>query len=483
MDSPSPRDHDMDPEALRRFGHEVVDWIAHYRRHVEELPVLPPVRPGELFETLPEEAPFDGEPMEAILRDFRREIVPRLTQWNHPGFHAYFANTGSGPGILAEALTAALNNNAMVWRTGPASTELELRTCDWLRRMMGLPGDFEGHIEDTASISTLVALLAARHQATGGAVRDRGLRGLPPMRIYGSEHVHSSIDRAALVLGLGTEAVRRIPLDEHYRMDPDALQAAIAEDRDAGRVPMAVVATVGTTVTTAIDPVPAIAEICEAAGIWLHVDAAYGGAMAVSPGHRDVLEGAGRAQSLVVNPHKWLLVPMDCSVFLTRQPAAVREAMSLVPSYLMTPEDGVARNLMDYGPALGRRFRSLKLWFVLRWFGQRGLAAVIDRHVDLAAEFAGWVEAEPAWEVVAPVPMSLVLVRHRPAGLEDETELRAHNERILERVNARGRSFLSHTVLRAADGREVYALRVAVGNLGTERRHLEGVWGELRGVW
>jgi aromatic-L-amino-acid decarboxylase len=367
----------------------------------------------------------------------------------------------------------------MLWRTGPAATELELRCCDWIRQMLHLPVAFEGHIEDTASVSTLVALAAARHRATEGRVRDNGLHGLPAMRIYCSEHAHSSVDRAALILGLGMNAVRRIPVDEDYRMRSERLESAIAEDRAAGCVPMAVVATTGTTVTASVDPVMAIADLCEREGIWLHVDAAYGGAMALVERYRSVFDGVDRADSLVVNPHKWWLVPMDCSVFLSRDNAAVREALSLVPPYLMTPEDDVARNLMDYGPALGRRFRSLKLWFVLRWFGARRIAAIVEHQVEIARRFASWVEADAEWEVVAPVPMSLVLVRHRPPGVEDEAQLQAHNERILEAVNSDGRSFLSHTVLERR-GQKVYSLRVAVGNVRTQQSHLRGLWERLQ---
>ena len=469
----------MSPEELRRHGHRVAEWVADFLAGAEERPVLAAVRPGDVLASLPASAPEDGESMDAILDDLDRVVVPATTQWNHPGFHAYFANTGSGPGILAETIIAAINDNAMLWRTGPAATELELRVCDWLRRMIGLPAGFEGHIEDTASVSTIVALAAARQRATAGAVREHGLAGLPPLRVYCSEEAHSSVERAAIVLGLGVAGCRRIETDDAFRMRPDALAAAIAEDRLSGITPMAVVATTGTTSTTSVDPVPAIASICEREDLWLHVDAAYGGAMAVSDRFRWVLEGCERAHSLVVNPHKWLFVPMDCSVLLTRDPAALREAMSLVPPYLMTPEDGVARNLMDYGLALGRRFRALKLWFVLRWFGRRRIAAMIEHHVDLAARFAGWVEAEPGWEVLAPAPMSTVLYRHVPETGADEDALRAHNERIMARVNAEGRSFVSHTVVRRS-GTECYALRCAVGNARTQERHLRSLWDRLR---
>lgn len=469
---------DMHPEELRRYGREVAEWVAEFIATVEDRPVLPAVRPGEVSAALPEAPPATPESMERILEDFRQIIVPNLTQWNHPGFHAWFSNTGSGPGILAETLTAALNNNAMVWRSGPAATELEALVCDWLRQICGLPAGFEGHIEDTASLSSITALAAARHRATGGKVRELGVHAVGPMRVYCSAEAHMSIDRAAILLGLGQQGCRKIEVDEEYRMRPDKLQEAIDEDRARGILPVAIVATVGTTSTTSIDPVAAIADVAEREKLWLHVDAAYGGSMAVSPRHRQVFDGAGRAQSIVINPHKWLFVPMDCSVLLCREMSAIRETLSLLPPYLMTPEDRIARHLMDYGPALGRRFRALKLWFTMRWYGHEGLSALVERHVELAQEFATWVRAEPDWEVVAPHPMSVVLFRYRPAGVED---VQALNERLLAAVNARGRSMISQTVVNHPAG-PIWALRCAVGNARTERRHLERLWDDLREV-
>lgn len=476
---------DLPPEVLRRHGHELADWIADYLERIESYPVLARVRPGEVAARLPDRAPQRGEPLADILRDVERVILPGVTHWNHPGFLAYFANTASVPGILAETLTAALNANAMLWRTAPAATELESVVLGWLRAMLGLPETFDGHINDTASLSTLVALAAAREQATGGSVRELGLSGAAPLVLYCSDEAHSSVERAALVLGLGTRGVRRIPTDAEFRMDVAALASAVAADRAAGRCPMAVVATVGTTSTTSIDPVRAIAELCTREAIWLHVDAAYGGAMAVVPEFRSVLDGCEQADSLVVNPHKWLFVPMDCSVLYCRAPERIRRAFALVPAYLMTPEEGIARNLMDYGPALGRRFRALKLWMTLRAFGVEGTAERIRHHVQLAGQFRAWVESSPDWEPVAPTPMSTVLFRHRPdlasqaPGQSEwgESALRAHNAAILAAVNATGQVFLSHTEVR---GR--YALRLAVGNLRTQRPHLETAWRLLRQV-
>jgi aromatic-L-amino-acid decarboxylase len=466
---------DMPPEEFRRHAHAAVDWMADYLANVGDLPVLAQVRPGEVAGRLPASAPESGEAVEDILRDFRDVVVPGVTHWNHPGFFAYFSITGSGPGILGEMLAAALNTNAMLWRTGPAQTELEERTLDWLRQLLGLPDGFHGTIQDTASISTLVAIAAAR-EALGLGVREEGMSGrdVPRLRVYASQEVHSSIDKAGITLGIGMAGTRKIPTDDAFRMDPAALERAIEEDRAAGIRPLAVVATVGTTSTSSIDPVPAIADVCARQGVWLHVDAAYGGSAALAPELRYVLDGAERADSLVVNPHKWMFVPVDCSVLYARRPEVIRRAFSLVPEYLITPEGESVTNLMDYGPALGKRFRALKLWMVLRYFGAEGMAARIREHVRLARAFAGWVRDEPGWEVMAPVPFSLVVFRHAPPGM-DGAEADAHNERLMAAVNASGRAFVSHTRVR---GR--LALRLAVGNLRTEEAHVRAAWDLLR---
>lgn len=465
---------DMDPEAFRRHGYAVVDRIAEYLAHPEGWPVLPPVAPGEVRAELPAAPPAAPEGMEAILADFDRVILPATTHWNHPGFFAYFAITGSAPGILGETLAAALNVNAMLWRTGPAATELETLTLDWLRQLLGLPPSFDGVINDTASSSTLYALAAAREMLPELRIREEGLAGrpeLPPLRVYCSEEAHSSVEKAAITLGLGLSGVRRIPTDADYRLDVRALEEAMAGDRERGIRPLAVVATVGTTSTTSVDPVPAIAELCAREGIWLHVDAAYGGSLAVVPERRAVLAGCEHADSIVINPHKWLFVPVDCSALYTRRPDVLRRAFSLVPEYLKVPGGEAVKNLMDYGVSLGRRFRALKLWFVLRYFGAEGLAERIREHVRLAGLFASWVDAADDFERVAPTPMSVVVFRHRPPGLEDEAAIDARNAALLERLNATGEVFLSHT---KAKGR--YALRLAIGNLRTTEPHVRRAW-------
>jgi len=464
---------DLPPSELAEQGRRALDWIARYLEHPEDFPVVARTRPGEIRAQLPTAPPVDGEPLARILDDFERIVVPGITHWNHPGFFAYFAISASAPGILGELLTAGLNVNAMLWKTSPAATELEQVATDWLRQLVGLGDGWTGHINDTASISTMLALAAAREAKPELHIRERGMAGradLPRLRVYCSEHAHSSVDKAALALGIGLENVVHIGVDEEYRMRPGLLARAVAEDRARGDLPIACVATVGTTSTTSIDPVPAIAGICEREGIWLHVDGAYGGIAALVPELRPVLDGVERADSLVVNPHKWMFTPVDCSVLFTRRPEVLTRAFSLVPEYLVTREQHEVVNLMDYGVQLGRRFRALKLWMVMRAFGAEGLAARVRAHCALAREFAGWVEGDPTWELMAPVPFSLVCFRYVGEGLSPE-EQDARTEAILHRVNASGDAYLSHTKLR---GRTT--LRLAIGNIRTERRHVARAW-------
>ncbi|HEV8673924.1 MAG TPA: pyridoxal-dependent decarboxylase [Methylomirabilota bacterium] len=469
---------DFDAETFRRYGRAVVDWIADYLAHPERYPVLARVKPGDVRGALPAAAPEAPEPLDVILGDVERLIVPGLTHWNHPGFFAYFAISGSVPGILGELLCAAFNVNAMLWRTSPAATELEEVSLDWLRRLLGLPPAFRGVIYDTASISTLCALAAAR-EAAGLDARQQGLAGrgdLPRLRVYTSEHAHSSVEKAVILLGLGQASVRKIAVDAEFRLDPAALAGAVAEDRRAGWRPIAVAATVGTTATTSVDPVPAIAAVAAGEGLWLHVDAAYGGGAAILPERRHVLDGCERADSIVVNPHKWLFTPIDCSAFFCQRPQALKQAFSLVPSFLQTPEGSAVENFMDYGPQLGRRFRALKLWMVMRAYGRSGLQARLREHIRLAQAFAAWVDADPDWERIAPVPFSTVCVRLRPRGwAADDPRLNPLNERLLEAVNTSGEVFLSHAVLG-----DRYVLRLAIGNIRTEARHVERAWAILR---
>ncbi|MCP4895771.1 MAG: amino acid decarboxylase [bacterium] len=456
---------DIDPEIFRKHGYQMVDWIADFLGGgVRDLPVLAQVEPGEVKAKLPQSMPEKPEDLELVWQDFLSTVLPGVTHWNHPGFLAYFGITGSGPGILGELLSAALNVNGMLWRTSPAATELELVVLDWLRRGLELPDDFFGHLTDTASVSTLLAIAAAR-EAADLDIRERGMAGrsdLPALRVYTSDQAHSSIAKACLTLGLGLDGVRTIRHDEDFRMDVEALRAAIAEDRANGHKPIAVAATVGTTSTTSVDPVAEIADICASEDLWLHVDAAYAGSAALLPERRDALAGCERADSFVFNPHKWLFTPIDASALYTRRPEVFRRAFSLVPEYLTTPHTGSVVDLMDYGVQLGRRFRALKLWWVMRAFGLEGIRDRLRFHIALAAEFAEWIDQHPLFERLAPVPFSVVCFRAMPADLHDPEEIDNFNMELMEHVNASGSIYFSHTKLN-----EKVALRIAIGNLKT----------------
>lgn len=463
----------MPSEEFLHFGEELLRWVTNFFAHIDDVPVLPAVGPGELKDRLPTRAPEAGEGFQKILADVENHIMPAMTHWNHPDFFAYFGISGSGPGILGELLSAAFNVNGMLWKSCPAATELEQVTLGWLRQMLGLPAEFWGIIYDTASISTMHAIAAAREWHRDLRIREHGLAGrsdLPRLRLYASEQAHSSVDKGALTLGLGLSGICKIPTDDDFRMQPAALERAIAEDKRRGYRPLCAVATLGTTSTTSIDPVAEIADICEREGVWLHVDAAYGGSAAVLPEMRQHFKGWERADSIVVNPHKWLFVPIDLSAFYTRHPDVLKRAFSLEAEYLRTREDADVENFMDYGLQLGRRFRALKLWFVLRYFGVEGIAARIRYHMHLAQELASWIDAHPDFERMALTPFSTVCFRAHPAG-QTTAALDDLNEQLLSAVNATRRVFLSHTKLRGN-----YVLRFAIGNLRTEERHVSHAW-------
>ena len=477
---------DMESGAFRAAAHAVVDLMADYLETVESRPVFPRIEPGSLRPLFPTSAPEDPEPIEAILADYTRLIEPNATHWQHPGFMAYFATTASGPGILGEMLTAVLGQNPMLWRTSPIGTELEEVVVDWLRQALGLPEGFDGLLTDTASTSTLIALAAAR-EASGTDAAARGLAGRADLgtglRVYASAEAHSSVEKACMTLGLGRSSLVRVSTNGRFEMLPGALAEAISADRAAGLRPIAVVATVGTTSSTSVDPVAAIAEITTREGLWLHVDSAYAGVVAMLPDRRAPFVGWERADSIVVNPHKWLFTPLDASLLLTRRMGELRAAFSLVPEYLrMLDSAAPGRDYNEYTPQLGRRFRALKLWVQLRWFGLEGLRQRIERHLELAADLAAAIEADPDWERLAPVPFSTVCFRWRPAALAaraDEPEIAERldvaNAAIMDAVNRTGDVFLSHTRLA---GR--FTIRVAVGNLRTEARHVERAWELLR---
>ncbi len=465
---------DMSREEFQSLGHQLVDWVAGYLDEVGDFPVLPAVKPGSVREQLPIHPPLEPEPLSKAIEDLDRIITPANTHWNHPAFHGYFSITGSKPGILGELVSAAYNVNGMLWSTSPAATELEEVVLGWLLEMLGLPRDWFGIVQDTASTATMCAIAAAR-EATNLGIRAEGMAGrrdVPKLRMYASEQAHSSVEKGAMILGIGQNNLRKIGVDGEFRMRPDLLEKAIQADVSTGDRPFFVCATVGTTSTTSIDPIPEIADLCEKYGLWLHVDAAYAGSAAILPEMRGILKGCDRADSLVTNPHKWLFTPIDFSAFYSRRPDVLLQTFSLVPEYLRTGVGEGAHNLMDYGISMGRRFRALKFWFVVRAFGVNGLQARIREHLRLGQLLAQWVDDHPDFERMAPTPFSTVCFRAHPRGENAEDRLNPLNEKLLERINASGRAFLSHTKLNGK-----YALRCAIGNLRTTEERLRETWG------
>jgi aromatic-L-amino-acid decarboxylase len=459
---------DMSAEDFRRFGHEIVDWIAEYFENIETFPVLSQNEPNELKNALPKSAPVGGEDFAEVLKDVDKLILPAVTHWNHPNFHGLFSTSTSSVGVFGEMLSAAFDMKAMLWRTSPASTELEEVVLDWLRQMMCLPADFKGIIYDTASVSTLHAIAVARERLNL-RIREDGMSGrtdLPLLRVYCSEHVHSSIDKAVIMLGLGQKSLCKIPTNERFEIDVEKLAEAVEEDIRNGFLPFCVVPTIGTTSSSSVDDVERIADICEKHNLWLHVDTAYAGATAIVPEFQKYFKGMERADSIVTNPHKWLFTPFDLSVLFVKDLDLLKKTFSLVPEYLKTNE--VVTNQMDYGIQLGRRFRSLKFWFILRYFGQEGLQERIREHCRLARLFASWVEDADNFEMLAPVPFALVCFRACPKKVDD---LDVFNENLMNRINASGEAYLSHTKL---DGK--FTLRLSVGSIRVEERHLRKVW-------
>lgn len=465
----------MNSDEFRSQGHRLVDWMADYLRDVAGRRVMPEVRPGDVRRSLPALPPEQAESFDRIFGDFEQVILPGMAHWSHPGWFAYFAANTSPPSILAEMLTATLAAQCMSWQTSPAATELEQVTMAWLGSMLGLPDGFTGVIQDTASTATLVALLSARERASGFA----GERlGTDPgrLRVYASAEAHSSIAKGVKLAGFGAEALRSIPVDRRFALRADALDEAMARDAAAGLVPACVVATIGTTSSTAIDPLAAIGELCRRHGAWLHVDAAWAGSAAILPELRWILNGIEQADSLVFNPHKWLLVNFDCSAYFVRDVPTLLRTFAASPEYLRTAHDPEVANFRDWGIQLGRRFRALKLWFVIRSYGVEGLRAMVRRHVALGEQLAGWIDAAPDFELMAPAPLALVCFRYRPAGVAaDDPALDRLNCELLERVNRSGRVFLTHTTL---GGR--YVIRAAIGQRCTEREQVAELWELIR---
>ncbi|MGB7069292.1 MAG: pyridoxal-dependent decarboxylase [Pyrinomonadaceae bacterium] len=461
---------DMPAEDFRRYGHQMVDWMADYFERIEELPVLSQNRPNQLRDSLPSSPPETGEDFGEVLADVDRLILPAVTHWTHPNFHGLFSTSTSSISVFGEMIAAAFDMKAMLWRTAPASGELEDVVLDWLRQMMGLPEHFEGIIYDTASVSTLHAIAAARECADPD-IRYMGMSGrddLPLLRVYSSEHVHSSIDKAVITLGMGTRSLRKIECNQRFEMIPEKLADAIEEDLRSGYIPICVIPTVGTTSTASADPVDAVADICEKYKLWLHVDMAYAGAAAIVPEMQEHFKGCERADSIVVNPHKWLFTTFDLSVLYCRDLGLLKRAFSLVAEYLKTEEQDSVKNGMDYGIQLGRRFRALKLWFVIRYFGRQGMIHRIREHCRLAQLFASWVEDSENFELMAPVGFALVCFRVCP---KDTKDLDSLNEGIMNAINASGDAYFSPTKLNGK-----FVLRLSVGSIRVEERHLQKAW-------
>lgn len=467
----------MDGATFRRLGHELVDWVADYRERVERLPVMSPVRPGEIRGRFPKQPPREGGGLEDAVARLDANVLPGITHWNHPSFFAYFPSNTSYASILADLAASGLGVQGMSWQTSPAATELEEVVMDWLRQMVGLSESWTGVVHDTASTATLCALLCARERSSGFSQNGAGLQGLEaPLVVYASSEGHSSIQKAALLAGFGRDNLRLVETDDSHALRLERLEDAVAADRAAGRVPCAVVAAIGTTGTTAIDPLAGIAELAREHGLWLHVDAALAGTAMVLPECRPLWDGVERADSLVFNPHKWMGVGFDYSAYYVRDPQHLIRVMSTNPSYLRTEADGAVSNFRDWHIPLGRRFRALKLWFYLLDAGVCGLQARLRRDLANAQWLSARVDEAPGWERMAPVPLQTVCLRHVPEALKgDEPALTRHNLALARRVNESGAAYLTPSLLK---GRQT--IRVSIGAEATERRHVEAVWAALR---
>jgi aromatic-L-amino-acid decarboxylase len=463
----------MDNDQFRRFGHEFVDWVADYFENVETLPVMSRVKPGEIKARIPSAPPRSSEPMDRIFEDFKTVILPGMTHWQHPNWHAYFPANNSPESVLAEILTAGLGAQCMIWQTSPAAAELEDAVLEWLRRLLGLPEGLTGVIQDTASTATLCALLSARERATSFEANEKGLK--KTLVVYASVETHSSVEKGVKIAGFGRENLRLIPSDAKFAMIPEKLEEAILRDRASGLEPCCVVATIGTTSSAAVDPLVRLGPIARRHGLWLHVDAAYAGTAAVLPEKRWILDGAEHLDSFVFNPHKWLLTNFDCSVYFVKEPEWLIRTFEIHPEYLKTGVDPVVRNYRDWGIQLGRRFRALKLWFVIRSYGVEGLQAFVREHLRLAQLFETWVAATPHFELMAPVHFGLVCFRLNDG--RDEASLARLNSTLRDRLNATGKLYLTHTALHG-----MFALRMVIGQRTTEERHVRAAWEMIRAI-
>lgn len=462
----------MDIETFRKHGHEFIDWVADYYKEVEKYPVRSSVPPGQVKSQLPQKPPLQGESMEKIFADFREIILPGISHWQHPAWFAYFPANTSPPSILAEILTAGLGAQCMVWATSPAATELEEVVLSWLGQMLGLPANMQGVIQDTASTATLCALLSAREKVSNFSINEQGFD--QPLTVYASEEAHSSIEKDVKIAGFGKTNLRNIPTDENLALIPASLEETIIRDKNEGKEPACVIATIGTTSSTAIDPLEAIGQICSRHNIWLHVDAAFAGAAAMLEEKREMLQGIEYVDSFVVNPHKWLLTNFDCSAYFVKEPEVLTKTFAIQPEYLKTSQDKEVKNFRDWGIQLGRRFRALKLWFVLRSYGINGLKEMLRNHLQLAQTFKNWVEEDKNFQLMAPVNVSLVCFRFNPGGKSTE-ELNYLNELLLKRINDTGQVFLTHTTLK-----KQYALRMAIGQRTTSKKQVQKAWDLIR---
>jgi aromatic-L-amino-acid/L-tryptophan decarboxylase len=461
----------MESNLISTHGEELLQWMDQYLKGIRDLPVVPKVQPGEILSQLPPSPPDQAESFQTVFRDFESIILPGMTHWQHPSFFGYFSGNNSEPSILAEMLTATMGAQCMIWLTSPAAEELETRMMEWLRELIGLPTSFTGVIQDTASSATLCALLTAREKATGYAINERGYAGMPLFTVYCSEQAHSSVDKAVRIAGIGSQNLRKIPVDEKFALIPEALEKAILADKEAGLHPLFIVGAMGTTGTTAMDPLRAIGEIAQKHRLWFHIDAAYAGTALLLPECRYLAEGVALADSFVFNPHKWMFTNFDCSAYYVKDTQALRQTFSITPEYLRTREDERVNNYRDWGIQLGRRFRALKLWFVIRMFGADGLRDKIRLHNQLAAALAEDIDLHVDFERVAPVPINTVCFRLKPLGITEEATLNALNEKLLQALNATGKLFITHTVLQ---GR--YILRMVIGQTEVQKEDVTAAW-------
>jgi aromatic-L-amino-acid decarboxylase len=464
----------IDRKDFHRHAPDITKWIQQYFDQLEKLPVKSQVVPGDIYEQIPGQMPESGEPLEVILKDMDRIILPGMTHWQHPNFHAYFPANSSVESVYAEMMTAAMGAQCMIWETSPAAAELEERMMEWLQRAMGIPKDWEGVIQDTASSATLVAILTAREKVTNFEANENGVP--PNLRVYCSTQTHSSIEKAVKIAGIGRKNLVKIPVDEQMRMRADALEAQIQQDMESGYLPCCVVTAVGTTGTVAVDPIPEISAICARHNVWHHIDAAYAGSALILPEYQWMIEGMEQADSFVFNPHKWLFTNFDCTAYYVKDADILVRTFDILPEYLKTRTRGQVNDYRDWGIPLGRRFRALKLWFVMRSFGLKGMQERLRHHIALNAQFAEWVEQSENFELLLPPFLNFTCFRFRPNSQTEEA-LNALNQALVERVNQRGKLFLTHTKIE-----DRYVLRMVIGQTYVEARHVEAAWAEIRTV-